>query len=205
MDISKKLIGSCEALYSKNLLNDEQYVKCKKSINDEGYFDKLKATEMKIFRNDRNSREKKYNDFVLQVETLVKNVFEKIHRESATTSEYNIPKSQWDNYYDLLVVLNSVIIEVIENVIKKSVKRYKNKENTQYNKLLELYNVIDKNRKEMLEIEQKFKTYEEMRKHKKSSLEKVINERDNNYSIFCVLLLINIVFLVILILVIKFK
>ena len=105
----------------------------------------------------------------------------------------------------MLVVLNSVIIEVIENVIKKSVKRYKNKENSQYNKLLELYNVIDKNRKEILEIEQKFKTYEEMKKHKKSSLEKVIIQRDNNYSIFCVLLLINIVFLVILILVIKFK
>ena len=69
MDISKKLISSCDDLFSSNIINEEQYIKCKTEIDDNGYSKKIKTTEKKIFHSDRNAREKKYNDFIDTVET----------------------------------------------------------------------------------------------------------------------------------------
>ena len=59
MDISKKLVSSCDDLYSSNIINEEQYIKCKTEIDDNGYSKKISITEKKIFRSDRNAREKK--------------------------------------------------------------------------------------------------------------------------------------------------
>ena len=73
MDISKKLVSSCDDLFSSGIINEEQYIKCKTEIDDNGYSKKIKVAEKNIFNSDRNAKEKKYNDFINTVETLVKN------------------------------------------------------------------------------------------------------------------------------------
>ena len=127
--ISQQLISSCEELYGENVINDEQYLKCKTSIDDSGYYDRLNVTENKIFRNSRNARDKKYTEFINQVELLITNIFKNINDEAGgTTSEYEIPTENWNDYYDILTVLNAVIIDIVENVNKKAVKLYSKKE-----------------------------------------------------------------------------
>jgi hypothetical protein len=204
--ISRKLISSCEELYSENVINDEQYLKCKTTIDDSGYYDRLGVTEKKIFKGDRKNREKKYKDFITQVETLVNNIFININKESGgTTSEYEIPKDKWNDYYDIMTVLNAVIIDIIENITKKSVSRYMSKEKSQYNQLLQFYNNIDINRKEIDNIDKKFNTLDRMKDIKESKLKNTISNTQSKNNVFLSLLVLNIVFLVILILIIKFK
>ena len=58
---------------------------------------------------------------------MLTNIFSNINKESGgTTSEYEIPTEKWNDYYDILTVLNAVIID-IENVNKKAVKLYSKK------------------------------------------------------------------------------
>ena len=45
MDISKRLISSCDDLFSSNIINEEQYIKCKTEIDDNGYSKKIRITE----------------------------------------------------------------------------------------------------------------------------------------------------------------
>ena len=90
MDISKKLVSSCDDLFSSGIINEEQYIKCKTEIDDNGYSKKIKVAEKNIFNSDRNAKEKKYNDFINTVETLVKNTFENIYIDGNSYSGNNI-------------------------------------------------------------------------------------------------------------------
>mgnify|MGYP001338884702 CR=1 FL=1 len=204
--ISKKLISSCEELYSENIINDEQYLKCKTSIDDEGYYDRLNISENKIFNSSRNKRDKKYDDFINQVEKLVNNIFKNINDESGgTTSEYEIPREKWNDYYDILTVLNAVIIDIIENVNKKAIKLYSKKEKNQYNQLLQFYNNIDINRKKIDNLEIKFGTLDKTKIIRDDKLNRIREETSSRYTAFIVLLVLNIILLVILILIVKFR
>ena len=204
--ISKQLISSCEELYSNNVLNDEQYIKCKTSIDDEGYYETLNIGENNIFKNSRNARDKKYTDFVNQVEILVTNIFSNINKESGgTTSEYEIPTEKWNDYYDILTVLNAVIIDIVENVNKKAVKLYSKKEKNQYNQLLQFYNNIDGNRKEIDKLEKKFDTLDRAKVIREDKLLKARNATSSRYIAFIVLLVINLILLAFLIFIVKFR
>ncbi|MBT6326316.1 MAG: hypothetical protein HOJ35_10135 [Bdellovibrionales bacterium] len=204
--ISRQLISSCEELYSENVINDEQYLKCKTSIDDSGYYDRLKVSEKQIFRNSRNARDKKYNNFINQVEVLVTNIFKNINDEAGgTTSEYEIPREKWNDYYDILTVLNAVIIDIVENINKKAVKLYGKKEKNQYNQLLQFYNNIDGNRKELDILEKRFNTLDKVKVIRDDKLLHAQKESGSRYTAFVVLLVLNILFLVILILIIKFR
>ena len=208
-DLSQKLVASCEELYGQNIINDEQYFKCKTTIGDFSHNNRLNITEKKIFGGNRNNREKKYKDFIGQVETLINNIFININKNdsaSNTTSEHNIPKVKWDEYYTIMTVLNEVIIDIIENVNKKSVSRYMRKEKSQYNQLLRFYNNIDRNRKEIDNIETKFKSLDKMYNIEDDKLKEIVSNTGTKNTIFVVLLVLNIIFLVILILIItKYK
>jgi hypothetical protein len=204
--ISKQLIASCEELYSNNVLNDEQYVKCKTSIDDEGYYETLNISENNIFKNSRNARDKKYTDFVNQVESLVTNIFSNINKEAGgTTSEFEIPTEKWNNYYDILTVLNAVIIDIVENVNKKAVKLYSKKEKNQYNQLLQFYNNIDGNRKEIDKLDKKFDTLDRSKVIRDDKLLKARNATSSRYIAFIVLLVINLILLAFLIFIVKFR
>ena len=204
--ISRQLIASCEELYSNNVLNDEQYVKCKTSIDDEGYYETLNIGENNIFKNSRNARDKKYTDFVNQVEILVTNIFSNINKESGgTTSEYEIPTEKWNDYYDILTVLNAVIIDIVENVNKKAVKLYSKKEKNQYNQLLQFYNNIDGNRKEIDKLEDRFDTLDKVKVIRDDKLVNLERETSSKYTAFIVLLVINILLIVFLIFIVKFR
>lgn len=210
MDISKKLVSSCDDLFSSGIINEEQYIKCKTEIDDSGYSKKIKITEKKIFNSDRNAKEKKYNDFINTVETLVENIFENIYIEGNVEghnikSELEIPKTVWNDYYTLLTLLNGIIIDILENVSKKSLVKYKTKEKAQYKRLLEYYNKIDTYRKEILELNKKFNTLEKMKEIQEIKINKVKNSNSSTKVILLVLYILTFLFLIILILVIKFK
>ena len=204
--ISRQLISSCEQLYADNVINDEQYLKCKTSIDDSGYYDKLNVSEKKIFMNERNSRDKKYKDFVNQVELLVTNIFKNINEEAGgTTSEFEIPREKWNDYYDILTVLNAIIIDIIENINKKAVRLYGKKEKNQYNKLLQFYSSIDSNRKEMNKLDSKFNTLDKVKVIRDDKLSKSEKSKNSKYTAFIVLLVLNLVFLAFLIIIVKFR
>ena len=206
MEISNSLISSCEDLFASNIINEEQYIKCKTEIDDSGYYDKIKTTEKKIFNKDRNEIEKEYNNFINQVDTLVNNIFVNINKESGgTTSEYNIPKESWNDYYDIMTILNAVINEIIENISKKSTKKYKAKEKGQYVKILQFYNSIDSNRKEIDNINKKTNTIDTMYYNNN---DKFVKLKLNNGRLFIIIVLLYIfiaIFLLILFLIKKFK
>jgi len=204
--ISQQLISSCEELYGENVINDEQYLKCKTSIDDSGYYDRLNVTENKIFRNSRNARDKKYTEFINQVELLITNIFKNINDEAGgTTSEYEIPTENWNDYYDILTVLNAVIIDIVENVNKKAVKLYSKKEKNQYNQLLQFYNNIDGNRKEIDKLEDRFDTLDKVKVIRDDKLVNLEKETSSKYTAFIVLLVINILLIVFLIFIVKFR
>ena len=220
MDISKKLVSSCDDLYSSNIINEEQYIKCKTEIDDNGYSKKISITEKKIFRSDRNAREKKYNDFIDTVETLINNTFNNIYNEANIVgqqppynyplgknikSELEIPMQVWNEYYTLLTLLNGIITDIIENVSKKSLAKYKTKEKAQYKRLLEYYNKIDANRREINELNKKYGTLDKMKDIQDNKLNKIKNKNSSMYVILVVMYILTFVFLIILILVIKFK
>ena len=220
MDISKKLVSSCDDLFSSNIINEEQYIKCKTEIDDNGYSKKIAVTEKKIFHSDRNAREKKYNDFIDTVETLINNIFINIYIEGKDIgvnepynnppsknlkSELEIPMEVWNEYYTILTLLNGIITDIIENVSKKSNAKYKTKEKAQYKRLLEYYNKIDTNRKEINELNKKYNTLEKMKDIQEGKFNKIKNKNSSTYVILIVMYLLTFVFLIILILVIKFK
>jgi hypothetical protein len=220
MDISKKLVSSCDDLYSSNIINEEQYIKCKTEIDDNGYSKKINITEKKIFNSNRNAREQKYNNFITTVETLVNNTFKNIYIEGNIAgqqppynnplgknikSELEIPMEVWNNYYTLLTLINGIITDIIENVSKKSLLKYKTKEKAQYKRLLEFYNKIDTNRKEINELNKKYNTLDKMKDIQNSKLNNVKNKNSSMYVILVVMYILTFVFLIILILVIKFK
>jgi hypothetical protein len=201
--ISEKLISSCEELFSKNVINEEQYIKCKTNIDDGGKYLMMNLNEKKIFRVDRNNREKKYKDFIEEVEQLVDNIFTVIN--NSTVEADDGAKTIEQTEYDILTILNLVIIDIIESVNKKSVDRYKNKEKSQYMKLLKFYNSIDNNRKEIDNIDKKYDTMDKMKDIRDDKLNKILNNTQSKYISFYVLLSINIVLLLVLFLIIKFK
>ena len=220
MDISKKLVSSCDDLFSSNIINEEQYIKCKTEIDDKGYSKKIRVTEDKIFNSNRNAREKKYNEFVNRVESLVKNIFKNIYLEGGIAVQYppynyptgtnvdtelEVPISVWNNYYTILTLLNGVIIDILENLTKKSLAKYQSKEKLQYKKLLEYYNKIDDNRKEINELNKKYGTLDKMKEIQKSKLNTIKNSNNSTLSILIIMYVLTFLFLIILILVIKYK
>ena len=220
MDISKKLASSCDDLFASGIINEEQYIKCKTEIDDNNYSKKIKITEKKIFNNDRNARERKYTEFIKTVELLIKNTFSNIYLEGGVIgksppynysdgfkirSELEIPMQVWNDYYTLLTLLNGIINDIMENVSKKSLAKYKTKEKAQYNRLLEYYNKIDKNRKEINELNKKYGTLEKMKDIQDSKFNKVLNKNSSIKVILIVMYILTLLFLIILILVIKFK
>jgi hypothetical protein len=206
MDLSNSLISSCEDLFASNILNEEQYVKCKTEIDDSGYYDKIKTTEKKVFNDDRNIKEKEYNNFINQVENVISNIFININKESGgTTSEYNIPTELWDDYYDIMTILNAVINEIVENISKKSIKKYKTKEKSQYVKILQFYNSIDNNRHKIDNINKKTKTIDTMYLNNNDKFMKLKINNNRLYIIIICLYILFAFFLLILFLIKKFK
>ena len=220
MELSKRLVSSCDDLFASNIINEEQYIKCKTEIDDNGYSKKINIAEKQIFNTSRNAREKKYNDFIDTVETLVNNTFKNIYIEgniqglqppynyplgTNITSELQVPMQVWNDYYTLLTLLNGIITDIIENVSKKSLSKYQTKEKAQYKRLLEYYNKIDTNRKEILELNKKYNTLEKMKDIQDNKLNSIKNNNNTISAILIVMYILTFAFLVILILVIKFK
>lgn len=220
MELSERLVSSCDDLFASNIINEEQYIKCKTEIDDNSYSKKINITEKQIFNTSRNTREKKYNDFIDTVETLVNNTFKNIYIEgniqglqppynyplgTNITSELEVPMQVWNDYYTLLTLLNGIITDIIENVSKKSLAKYQTKEKAQYKRLLEYYNKIDTNRKEILELNKKYNTLEKMKDIQDNKLNSIKNNNNTISAILIFMYILTFAFLIILILVIKFK
>ena len=206
-DISSKLLKSCDELFSKNILNDTQYLKCKNEIGDNGTFLKNQIFEKKIIGNNRNEREKTFNTFISKLELLIDNIFKKINpnNESEDRVFQQLKKEEYKKYENILVLINNVINFIINNIIKKSSNKYNEKEKKQYYDLVNLYQSIDNNRIEMNSLKEKHLQYEQIELHKKDIYNKYKFTNNILFTITLILGFILLLFFITLFLVIYFK
>ena len=160
--------------------------------------------ENKIFNTNRNSKEKKLENFINTIETLTNNIFKNI-KENKGGNELLIKKETWDKYYEILTLLNYIIIDILDNVSKKSVDKYKNKEKVQYNRLVEYYNKIDINRKDINAITKKYNTLDRMKNIQDDKLNNIKNKNSNTFIVLVVMYILTFLLLIILIMIKYYK
>ena len=201
-DLSNRLISSCDELFANNEITELQYITCKTEIDDNGYSKKINLTEKNILNTNRNLKKEKFNDFINNIEILKEQIFEKLKND---TTKNDISNTKIDTkYYTILVLLNGIIIDIIENISKKSVEKYKTKEDSQYKMLLEYYNKIDTNRKEIDSINKKYNTLEKMNNIQDNKLNNIKNNKNTIFIILVVMYILTFLLLTIF-LIIYFK
>ena len=103
------------------------------------------------------------------------------------------------------MLINNVINEIINNIIKKSSIKYNEKEKKQYYDLVNLYQSIDNNRIEMNSLKEKHLQYEQIELHKKDIYNKYKFTNNILFTITLILGFILSLFFITLFLVIYFK
>ena len=127
-DIKEKLVNSCNDLNNTyEILDDLQHRQCTDEVGDKDY--EIEDNEFKIFGEYRGDKFKFYYD-------LLRKVKSKLHEDYKKTGNFDE---------------NSHIINTLQTVSnkleKKLINKYKNKEHSHYDLLLDHYNKIDINRK----------------------------------------------------------
>lgn len=152
--IANKLLSSCEKLFSQGIINQPQYDNCVKSIAGTDLGSQIKITEDNVFSTSRLDKQARYREFIDNLEEIINKSFEQYN--SITDSSPNKVK-----YENIIIQIGILINEAIDWVQTTSEKRFKGKEQSNYEQVLYYYNQIDNNRKKIIEIEKQFKTLEE--------------------------------------------
>ena len=190
--IATKLLKSCEKLFSEGIINESQYHLCKTSIGDGDSLKKIKISETKIFGENRIDKEAVYNKFIKEIDDTIKAIFQHMDNNSGnliSNGEYN-PNNM---YFGLLVNLDYFMNNLIDYVNSKSVRKYFQKESIHYEQLLSFYNDIDKNRKELKEVDKNFKTLDERNNIYLNKSDTTTKKAQINYVIFYLIIVLNIV------------
>ena len=82
---------------------------------------------------------------------------------------------------------------LIDYVNSKSISKYFQKESIHYEQLLSFYNDIDKNRKELKEVDKNFKTLDERNNIYLNKSDTTTKKAQINYVIFYLIIVLNIV------------
>jgi len=149
LTIADKLLESCEELYSKGILSKNQYSNCLTSIAGSDTRKQIQITEENIFSSSRNDKEGKYDEFIQSLEKILDESFN--NYDNATPDE----KLKYEEVIIQIMMLMNNVIDWIQDI---SLKRHKNIENSQYDKLLFYYNKIDNNRTELNKINEQIIT-----------------------------------------------
>ncbi len=190
--IATKLLKSCEKLFSEGIINESQYHLCKTSIGDGDSLKKIKISETKIFGENRIDKEAVYNKFIKEIDDTIKAIFQHMDNNPSnliSNGGYN-PNNI---YFGLLVNLDYFMNNLIDYVNSKSVSKYFQKESIHYEQLLSFYNDIDKNRKELKEVDKNFKTLDERNNIYLNKSDTTTKKAQINYVIFYLIIVLNIV------------
>ncbi len=190
--IATKLLKSCEKLFSDGIINESQYHLCKTSIGDGDSLKKIKISETKIFGENRIDKEAIYNKFIKEIDDTIKVIFQHMDNNPSnliSNGGYN-PNNI---YFGLLVNLDYFMNNLIDYVNSKSVSKYFQKESIHYEQLLSFYNDIDKNRKELKEVDKNFKTLDERNNIYFNKSDTTTKKTQINYLIFYLIIVLNIV------------
>ena len=161
-EINTKLLESCNELYNTNdILTQTQYDTCVKAMGNGSDTQKQQLlTEKNIFGSPRAEKEAKYNEFLRKIKTVMDETLEKWEEAKIANTTANI-----DEYEIILDQLERLIEDVIDWIQNLSVERHKNTEDLHYKQLVQYYNKIDNNRKELDKISKQFNTLEQKSAH----------------------------------------
>lgn len=157
-NIGDSLIESCEELMNKRVISKDQYRLCVQGIGSSGLRESMAKTEDEIMSSSRINKENKYNEFINSLNDLMKKTFEKKEQENTSDNPDNNIIRECEEILNQIELLSNRVIIWIQDL---SLKRFENKEDGNYQNLIYLYNKIDTNRKEMIEIEKQIKTLEQ--------------------------------------------
>ena len=194
--ISTKLLQSCEKLFSDGIINESQYHLCKTSIGESSTLKELKISEKQIFGENRTNKEGIYNKFIKEVDDTIKAIFTHIDNNPGnlvTTVNNQEVYNPNNMYFSLLVNLDYFMNNLIDYVTQKSVNRYFKKESIHFQQLNSFYNQLDKNRKELKNVDKNFKTLDEKNNIYLDKLNFSKRKINTNYIILMLVLIFNII------------
>ena len=156
-EINTKLRDSCYTLYEEGNITETQYKTCVKAMGNGSDTQKQQLlTETNIFGSPRAAKEAKYNEFLTNIKTVMDETLDKWEAAAAADK---------DSYIIILDQLEILIENVIDWIQNLSVERHKNTEDLHYKQLVQYYNKIDNNRKELDKISKQFNTLEQKSAH----------------------------------------
>ena len=159
--VATKLRDSCYTLYGDGNITQTQHDTCVKAM-DEGrdIVEQKLLTEKNIFDSTRAAKEAKYNEFLRNIKTVMDETLDKWEKANIAKTQADI-----DSYKIILDQLEILIENVIDWIQNLSVERHKNTEDLHYKQLVQYYNKIDNNRKELDKISKQFNTLEQKSAH----------------------------------------
>jgi hypothetical protein len=176
-DIKNKLVNSCKDLNQYEILDDIQNIQCRDEIGGKNY--EINDNEYKIFGEKRENKLTFYYNLLRKVKYQLYNDYK---------------KGSFDK--------NSHIIGSLQNISnklqKKLINKYKNKEHSHYDLLLDHYNKINTNRKSNLNTLELMNTQNEKMSIENSKLN--ASKYTITLTIFIIMMLI---FLILIILFLK--
>ena len=179
--IQVKLVESCQDLNTKyGILNNSQSKRCEEEIEDKQY--DIQNREVQIFGEDRGNKVDYYYDLLRRVkQDLYQNY-------------------KGDNYDNTAITdITDPLNNIATNLKKILMKRYKNKEHSHFNLLLNSYNKIDANLKDKVNTHDIADTMNEKNIIENNKL------KHNSYTLRLVILIIFIkIFIVLIIVYVKF-
>ena len=161
-EINTKLLESCDELYNTNdILTQTQHKTCVKAMGNGSDTQKQQLlTEKNIFGSTRAAKDAKYNEFLTNIKTVMYETLDKWEEAKRANTTADI-----DSYKIILDQLEILIENVIDWIQNLSVERHKNTEDLHYKQLVQYYNKIDNNRKELDKISKQFNTLEQKSAH----------------------------------------
>ena len=162
-EINTKLLESCNELYgdTKDILTQTQHDTCVAAMgNGSDIVEQKLLTETNIFGSPRAAKEAKYNEFLRNIKTVMDETLDKWEEAKIDKNTYAI-----ESYKIILYQLEILIENVIDWIQNLSVERHKNTEDLHYKQLVQYYNKIDNNRKELDKISKQFNTLEQKSAH----------------------------------------
>ena len=196
-NIATRLLSSCEKLFGDGIINESQYHICKINIGEGDNLKKIRINEKQIFGENKINKESEYNRFIKEVDDTIKAIFKHMDEnpnELKRTNADNQDVYNSDNiYYGLLVNLDYFMNTLIDYVNSKSVSKYAQKESIHYQQLLNFYNQIDNNRKELKVVDKDFKTLDERNNIYLNKSNKIDKKYQSNNIILLLVIILNIV------------
>lgn len=195
-NISTKLLQSCEKLFSDSIINESQYHLCKTNIGESATLKEIRINEQKIFGENRTNKERAYNKFIKEVDDTITAIFTHMNNNPGnlvTSSGGQQVYNPNNIYFGLLVNLDYFMNNLIDYVSQKSVNKYFKNESVHFQQLNNFYHIIDKNRKELKNVDKKFKTLDKKNNIYMNKLDFSKRKTNINYIILVFVLSLNII------------